>query len=86
MWVKHRGSGIRQNSDDFALAARRNSGEFRYEKAHAQLQKAYARQCVAVTLRFGLPPHDPSNGTEAVPPVYRKSDAAAVLNPAKISG
>lgn len=35
----NRGSGIRQNSDDFVLAARRSSGEFRHEKAHAQLQR-----------------------------------------------
>ncbi len=30
--VSNSGSGIRQNSDEFASAAHRNSGEFRYEK------------------------------------------------------
>jgi hypothetical protein len=34
------GSGIRQNFDDVALVAGRNSGEFRYKTTLAQLQEA----------------------------------------------
>jgi hypothetical protein len=50
--TSNRGSGIRQNFHDFALATQRNSGEFRYETSPSQLQRS-TFGCEMGTRSFG---------------------------------